>query len=255
MISIVMSYYNRLALLRHTLKTISQSAFTDVEVVIVDDYSNKENQLTSIPKEFPSLNFQIIQMASLSKSKTYFNPCVPYNVGFRASKGDKILIQNPECCHVGDVLTYVNNNVTNENYLSFHCYGSDKADLELIHKGKPISTDKPQPTKARWYNHKTIRPVGYHFASAISRENLKKLNGFDERMALGHSYDDDEFLQRIKFLNLNIEFVEDPFVIHQFHGKSFNNPLNPEPTTNNKEVLDLILNSKDYYAPNKENIQ
>ena len=254
MISIVMSYYNRLPLLRYTLNTILQSQETDLEIVIVDDYSDSAHQLDNISKEFPTLKFNIIKMSNFSKIKSYFNPCVPYNVGFRASKGDKIIIQNPECCHIGDVISFVDNNLTDENYLSFHCYGSDREDLKLLHNNKSVNTNKPQPTKARWYNHKEIRPVGYHFTCAISRENLKKLNGFDERMALGHSYDDDELLQRIKFLNLNIEFIASPFVIHQFHGKSFNNPLNPLPTTDNKKVLEDILSEKNYRAPNKESI-
>lgn len=250
-----MAYYNRLALLKYTLTTISKSQFTDLEIVIVDDYSNKENQLDTIPNEFPSLNFNIIKMSSLNDVKTYINPCVPYNMGFKASKGDKILIQNPECCHMGDVLQYVDDNVTDSNYLSFHCYATDKHDLSALHQGESIVDVDIPITKGRWYNHKTIRPVGYHFAAAISRNNLKKLNGFDERMATGRNYDDDEFVQRVKFLNLNIEFVQTPFVIHQHHGKSFNNPLNPEITTDNKQVFDLIASSNDYRAPNKENIQ
>jgi GT2 family glycosyltransferase len=254
MISIVMSYYNRLHLLRNTLKTLSASKIKDFEVVIVDDYSNQENSLDTIASEFKNINFQIIKMSVLNPAKIYNNPCVPYNVGFRASKGNKIIIQNPECCHVGDVIEYVESNITDENYLSFHCFACDRNDLKLLHAGEKIQYEREQPSKARWYNHKIHRPAGYHFCTAITRNNLKKLNGFDERFAHGHSYDDDEFLQRIKNLNLRIEFVETPHVIHQYHGKSFNNPLNPPIKVDNAELHAQVLEEKLVRANNKENI-
>lgn len=96
MISIVMAYYNRLPQLRFTLQTIANSAYKDVEVVIVDDFSDAENSLDSIPHEFPKLQFNIICMREQVTKKDYCNPCVPYNVGLRASRGDMIVIQNPE---------------------------------------------------------------------------------------------------------------------------------------------------------------
>ena len=254
MISIVMSYYNRLHLLRHTLKTLQLSEIKDFEVVIVDDYSNQINSLDQIPNEFPEINFQIIKMSSLSDTKTYNNPCVPYNVGFRASKGNIIIIQNPECCHIGDVLSYVEQNINDQNYLTFHCFACDRNDLKILHAGEKIEYVRQQPSKTKWYNHKLYRPVGYHFCAAITRKNLILLNGFDERFAHGHNYDDDEFLQRVKNLNLEIEFVEEPHVIHQYHGKSFNNPLNPPVKIDNAELHARLLNDKSIRANNKENI-
>jgi len=254
MISIVMSYYNRIALLQYTLKTIQKSKYKNFEVVIVDDFSNKENSLQGIKNEFSDISINLIEMSSLMKVKEYNNPCIPYNVGFRASKGDIILIQNPECCHVGDVISFAVNHIKENNYLSFHCFACDRNDLTKLHNGETIIYDRQQPSKAKWYNHREHRPTGYHFCTAISRKNLIKLNGFDERFAFGHSYDDDEFLQRIKNLELNIEFVEDPHVIHQWHGKSFNNPLNPPIRVNNAELHSKLLLEKIIEAPNKDKI-
>ena len=193
-------------------------------------------------------------MSDINSVKNYNNPCIPYNVGLRASSGEIVILQNPECCHVGDVLAYTQSNINDDNYLSFHCFACDRNDLKLIHQNMPINYYKQQPSKSRWYNHKTHRPAAYHFCSAISRNNLIKLNGFDERFAYGHSYDDDELVQRIKNLGLNITFVEDPHVIHQFHGKSFNNPLNPPILNDNALIHRQVLQEKIIYAPNKEQI-
>jgi len=220
MISIVIAHYNRLCLLRHTLKTISSTKHTLYEIIVVDDFSNNENNPSSLVDEFP--NLKVFMMEKITKDKNYVNPCIVYNVGFKLSNGDKIIIQNPECCHEGDVLSYVENNLFNHNYLTFNCYASSKSDLELLHNQKNINfleIGGGFDQGGCWYNHHSLNPTGYHFTSAISRKNLIELNGFDERYAHGLGYDDNEFLQRIKHKGLKIDHIQTPFVIHQHHNK------------------------------------
>lgn len=252
MISIVMAYYNRLSQLRYTLKTIEKSLTKDFEIVIVDDYSFKEHSLNSIPQEFKTLNFNIIRMQDILPTKNYVGPSVPYNVGFRASKGDKIIIQNPECCHIGDVISYTNDNLTDENYLSFHCFASGKREVDQLQKNNflDIST-----STGKWYNHKIHRPASYHFTTAITRKNLIELNGFDERYAAGFNFDDDELIERIRKKGLEIKFVNNPWVIHQYHGKGFNNPLNPPAIQDNALFHKENIKDLSIRANNKESIQ
>lgn len=242
MISIVMSYYNRIGLLEHTLSTFTKSEHTDFEVIVVDDFSDIAHSLTHINNKFPTLNIKVIHMSSVVASKSYANPCVPYNVGFRNATGNKIIIQNPECCHEGDVIRYVENHLTDNNCLSFHCYASTAQQLEVLRNGgkidcsnNPISYDG-----GCWYNHREHRPCAYHFTTAISRSNLAELNGFDERFANGRDYDDDEFVTRIKRKGLDIQFVEDPFVIHQYHGKSIRDKKKAKVTVSNKDLFASI---------------
>ncbi len=249
MISIVMSYYNRLPQLRYTLQTFLKSKNKNFEVIIVDDFSDEINSLKEVHKEFPTLNLVVIQMSDLVKNKNYCNPCVPYNVGFKKSQGDKIIIQNPECCHQGDVISYVDSNLKKNTYLSFHCWACSRPDLKELHQGKSISVGVEQG-KARWYNHGTIRPVAYHFTSAITKEDLRDLNGFDESFSQGFNYDDTEFVERIKNKGMSIDFVSDPYVIHQYHGKAFNHPHNPTPTQDNKKLYDETVTTKKIRAEN-----
>ena len=63
MISIVMSYYNRLTQLRYTLKTISQSQVKDLEIVIAEDFCDAKEQLDTIQQEFPDLDIKVIRMS------------------------------------------------------------------------------------------------------------------------------------------------------------------------------------------------
>lgn len=247
-----MAYYNRLPQLKYTLKTFEKSSFKDFEIVIVDDYSTAAHSIDTLPKEFPSLNFKIIKMQDLNAKKSYVGPSIPYNIGFKESSGDKIIIQNPECCHIGDVILYTEQNLNDDNYLSFHCWAGGKRETEILHNQGYLDTTVSQ---GRWYNHVIHRPASYHFTTAITRKNLVELNGFDERYAQGFNFDDDELIERIKKKGLEIKFVEDPWVIHQYHGKGFNNPLNPISTQDNSILHKANLANLSVRASNKENIQ
>jgi GT2 family glycosyltransferase len=252
MISIVMAYYNRLPQLKYTLKTFQASLCKEFEIVIVDDYSSPQHSLNGLNSEFRSLNIKVIKMQDLSKAKTYVGPSIPYNVGFKQSCGDKIIIQNPECCHIGDVISYTEQNLNDNNYLSFHCWAGGKRETEILHNQGYLDTTISQ---GRWYNHSVHRPASYHFTTAITRKNLKELNGFDEQYAYGFNFDDDEFVERIKKKGLPIKFVDTPWVIHQYHGKGFNNPLNPVSTQDNAILHKANLTNLSVRANNKENIQ
>jgi GT2 family glycosyltransferase len=252
MISIVMSYYNRLHQLKYTLDTIRQSRVKDVEIIIAEDFCDAREQLDSIPKEYPDLAIKVIRMSDGRSKKDYCNPCVPYNTAFRATQGDIIIIQNPECCHMGDVLQYTLDHLTDNNYLSFHCYSATKAETQVMQSGAPLPmfTDK----KSRWYNHVTERPYAYHFTAAITRKNLIKLNGFDEQFAQGHDMDDVEFIYRVKALGLELAFVQDPWVVHQYHRKTYDNPHNPPVTVDNRALWANIKDNLQVRANNKLDI-
>ena len=76
---------------------------------------------------------------------------------------------------------------------------------------------------------KIHRPVAYDFCSAITVDNLKKLNGYDERFSNGCAYGDNYLLNRIIMLDLNVEIIDYPFAVHQWH---YTNPSVP-----NKQAL------------------
>ena len=220
MISIVMAYVNRKPLLDFTLKTMTQSDNWDFEVIVVDDFSDPDQDPTVFIDKYPELNINVIKMSDITETKDYFNPCVPYNVGFSAIKGDKVIIQNPECCHMGDVVSYVEENLTDDTYLSFHCYASTPDDLRLLNLGQSINyLNNKVSAGGCWYNHEVHRPESFHFTTAMTRSSLSKLNGFDERFAQGRAYDDAEFVRRAVAL-LEVKYVSEPHVIHQYHPKT-----------------------------------
>ena len=229
MISIVTAYYNRRDLFHRTLKTISNSQFKDIEVIAVDDGSDNEHRIEDFTDEFPF--FRVVRIEP--EDKWYGNCCIPFNMAIREAKGDIIVLQNPECLHANDVLTYISNNINETNYISVSAYGLDShyvrdGILDYALKNNELSgliKSLPQvPYRGNrtmgWYNHPTFRPEAWHFCSAMTRENMAKLNGFDERYADGVACDDSEFIIRIKRIGLNVEIVDDVQVIHQYHEPS-----------------------------------
>jgi glycosyltransferase involved in cell wall biosynthesis len=223
MVSIVTAYHNRKNLFYNTLKTIKNSTIKDIEVIVVDDCSDDEHRLEDFISEFPFL--KIIRLEK--EDKWYVNPCVPFNIGFKEAKGKIVIIQNPECLHVGDLLK-TTSELKNDEYFSFACYSVNQnmtnilSEIELTQENILSTIDiEPRAISSDgdngWYNHSYYRPVRYHFACAINKDKLDELGGFDERYAEGIAFDDNELLIRIDRMGLKTKIINNPFVVHQWH--------------------------------------
>ena len=262
MISIITAYYNRKNLFYQTLLSISKSKFKDIELIAVDDCSSPEHRLEDLSNEFPFL--KIIRLEK--ERKWYVNPCIPFNIGIREAKGGIIMLQNPECLHVHDVLTYINNHINDSNYITLSAYGLDPGSTKMISESEDkdiimkIYNALPQQpytggSNPGWYNHSLYRPLCYHFCSAITRSNMKKLNGFDERYANGIGYDDDEIFTRIRRLELNIIIEDNISVMHQFHMTvSWNKPNASVLTEKNRSLLYNVTRREVGYNVNAKKI-
>jgi glycosyltransferase involved in cell wall biosynthesis len=244
-IAIVCTYFQRQFQLNKTLLSIAKSSHKDFEVIIVDDCSPDDIIL-------PEVDFKVTVIKM--KDKTWTNPEPAYNIGIiEALKGnpDIIILQNAECYHEGDILTNAQR-ITSENYISFGCYCLNEETTfkehnisEVIQSSNIGAVDNGQNA---WYNHPVFRPVGYDFCSAITADNLRKLNGYDERFSLGCAYGDDYLIERVRMLGLKIEITEYPFVVHQWH---YSNPGHPDHELlckRNAELLKQLVPENKYKA-------
>ena len=223
-ISIVMGYYNRKPQLINTLNYFKDNYLSyNFEVIIVDDNSTIEHRLDDIVNNY-TFPLKYIKITEKEKGNR-INPCVPYNKGFREAKGRRIIIQNPECIHVGNILQYVIDKLSYDDYIAFSCYNCSSKELtEMLLKNLSLINNRQFNSVNRfpWYNHPIYRPMHYHFCAAIMNDNLKLLGGFNEEFAKGHSYDDNEILLSIKYnLKLNIKTIppHNNYVIHQWHAR------------------------------------
>jgi GT2 family glycosyltransferase len=152
---------------------------------------------------------------------------------------------------MGDVLAYIEENLSLGTYLTFHCWSCVKHETKQLQETNHL--DLIPTKKSRWYNHETERPVAFHFCNAITRQDLIRINGFDERYALGHNWDDAEILHRIQRI-CKVKFVADPYVIHQYHHKSYAHPDNIPPSKDNQTLYFEVTVPGPVQAPNQENI-
>jgi GT2 family glycosyltransferase len=214
----VMAYYNRRQLLLNTLKSIERSFVKDIELIIVDDNSREEERIEDLVEIYPFI--KVIRVEK--KDKWYINTCMPMNRGIAEAKGDIIVLQNPECVHVQDVLLYIVENLTDQNYLSISTYAFNEAKRGEL-PNMLLHFDKyPQQRfmmDLGWYNHPVYRPVYFNFCAALTRKNMDLLGGFDERYAMGLARDDAEFVDRIGRLGLQKIIPTEVSVIHQWHSK------------------------------------
>jgi GT2 family glycosyltransferase len=240
-----MTYYNRKVQLYNTLNSINNSKYKDnIQIIIVDDCSSDEHKLNLY--ELKKINNNIELYILKDEDKWYINPCIPYNIGFNKIKYDNVIIQNSECYHNGDIIEYIINNLTIKTYLSFSCYSlKNNQDINIVNiENRSVTFDGDNG----WYNHSIYRPTNYHFCSAIKKENLTLLGGFDERFANGIGYDDNEFLIRIDRIKLIKSIIDIPHVFHQYH---YNNQPNLKTKTYNTELYNHIQ-TETWINPNKK---
>ena len=262
MISIATTFYNRKNQFINTLKSLEKSSIKNFEVIVVDDASDDDQRIEYLENEFKFLKVYRIER----HEKKYNNPCIAFNLAFNKCSGNIIIIQNAECLHYTDILKIALDNLNDQNYLSFACYSVDEETGQKINKLQNISDlndvinflHTPVNTNGEngWYNHGVYRPVGLHFCSAITRKNLKKLNGFDERYAEGSCYDDNEFLHRVKVSGLTVKFIDEGICIHQFHPNfNYYKPNTQQLEGRNQNLYhNLTLKENSYRANPLKNI-
>ncbi len=240
-ISIVMTASNRSAQTYYTLDTFKRSTFRHIQVILVDD-SDVDPVEESILRNYP-FYFDFVRVKR--QAKTWHNPCVNYNVGFNLVKGSKVIIQNAEVCHVGDVVKYVADNVNEFAYHVFDVvasngFASNKRLLEFGTDSLKI-LEHAYLFQGIWYQG-VHRNAKYHFLTAMPRAIFDMIDGFSYDYSYGCSYDDNDFLLRIQAKNIPIKtlFHNDVGImgIHQYHVFA------PNSWDKGKEQCDILLKSK-----------
>lgn len=224
-ISIVMTASNRSKQTYFTLKTMENSVNKNIQVVIVDD-SDIDQIDASILINYP---FTIDLIKINRENKCWHNPLVNYNIGFKFIKGCKVVIQNAEVCHIGDVLEFIKHKVVEDDkYYVFDVkssanyeandkiYNSDTNSIEIYNKD----------IYDLWYNHTKHRLNNFHFLSALNKTAFDKVKNFGYDCTMGSCYDDDELLLKIISKNISVVNIinEECNVggLHLYHGKAPN---------------------------------
>jgi len=241
-----MPYYDRQLLLEKTLATMTQSAHDDFSLVIVDDCSPIDIRLPNVP----------FQVEVIKLHKRQWTNCGPvYNIGFNAAllkNPDIIIIQSPECYHVGDVISHVNDNIAEDNYIAYACFRLDKETTLREHDIMEVSKTDVRATRDpggmgenSWYNHSVYFPQPQYWCAAITVKNLVKINGIDERFAHGYAIEDSWFMDQVRRAGMRIDIVDYPFVVHQWHNRIY--PKNTlQMVKDNTALWERLLKTDEY---------
>tara|TARA_Y100000591_G_C21852328_1_gene712513 strand:+ start:1793 stop:4741 length:2949 start_codon:yes stop_codon:yes gene_type:complete len=243
--SIVMAYYNRKKQTLETLKGFQRmyAGKYNFEVIIVDDNSNDENKLDDKINNF-TFQLKLLKITPEEKNNR-INSCSVYNKGFNEAQGEIIIIQNPECIHMGNIFDYIEQNFSYDKYLSFPCYNSNNYEvneyiyknyenlniLNIENKTKHFNEDINVKNWPKWYQHPETYNKNLHFCTAIYKEYLQMIGGFSECFKDGVCYEDDDILFKIKNI-LKLDIVAVPIndnvgVVHLFHGRSAGVNISP----------------------------
>lgn len=247
-IIIVLTYFERQFQLDRTLHSFAETKHKDFEVIIVDDCSPSEPEIG-----LHDFDISVIKPTN----KQWIDGSPAYNLGITEAlkrNPDIIILQNAETYHVGDIISY-SKRVTDKTYISYGCYNLSQLNTfkphdidEIIKEHNDHAVDNENNS---WLNHKTIRQMGYHWCSAITADNMRKLNGFDERFSDGYCFEDDEFLARVKLLGLEVEITDIPFVVHQWHDRNYVPKNWSQLFEVNRNLFDQIRLKKEYRAVHK----
>lgn len=243
-ISIVMTSHERSKQVYFTLETINRCLFKDLQVIIIDDSSNDKLNVD----ELSNFGFHIELIKIKREFKYWANPCINYNIGFQYIRGGKVIIQNGEVCYIGDILSYVNNNVVDTNYYVFDVKASRNFySNNLLYEMPYIETNIYNENiwldnvPLGWYQHSIYRNTNYHFLVATTRDTFNKIGGFSYDYSFGSCFDDDDLVLKIKYNNINIINVKNEIEkiggIHLYHGYTEN-----------------ITNTNAYTKPQNENL-
>lgn len=211
-----MTYWNRKKQLLNTLESIRQYN-NDVKIIIIDDSSTDGNDITYLSGG----NIRVVRL----ENKWWINPCIAFNTGFSLVDTDIVIFQNAECMHIGNIIEHAIANIDKNTYLNYSALAINREVSEAINPGNAVSLIEPYMHSRMvegwdgngWYNHPKYREEYLHFCSAILREDLYSIGGFDERYADGLGFDDNDILYRIRRRGMKVRMFDEPFVIHQWH--------------------------------------
>ena len=225
-----------------TLDTFKNSLCKNIHVVIVDDSTHDPIQ-KEVLETYP---FHIDFIVINRPNKKWHNPLVNYNIGFKFVKGNNVIIQNAEVCHVGDVIHFVKQHSLENNYYVFDVNAVNNFESnETIYKLDTSTIDIYQNLDlfTTWYQSNT-RNRNYHFLTGMTRGTFDLISNFSYDYTMGTMFDDDDFVLKIKSKNIDIVNIFHDTVnvggIHLFHKNAV------EAWDNQKEMNDVIFLNKKY---------
>ena len=218
MISVVMAYHNRPDHLKNTLESYNHFyKDLDYELVVVEDSPPDSGKACEAVLLDNRIKFKHVMVCR--NNQPYRNPGVLYNKGVELAEGEFIHLTNPENLHCGPILTHCLDHITEENYLVYACRTLRLLPVSFQHALANIDGMTNWDEAWGWYQHSVIYNRLLHFAAVISKKLYTEIGGFDPRFDNGIGFEDNDFIRRIKQLEVPVLTFDEPFAAHQSHDR------------------------------------
>ena len=217
LISIVILNYNAGKLLDECINSIDKTEKVNFEIILVDNASTDKTYRECVQK-FPNVK--------LIENKKNLGYCEGNNIGIRATKGEFVVILNPD--------TIVNPNWLHELIQAYHKNGegiyqpkilaTTDHDM-LLSSGQFIQLFGFGYSRGKGEKHvegsTNIEKIGYASGTCIftSKKIIQKLNLFDPFLFAYH--DDLDLCWRASMLGINSFYVPKSVIFHPIEGYSF----------------------------------
>lgn len=237
--SIVMPYFDRLAQLERTLVSFGHHYHSraDYEIVVVEDEKNTDG-LNELLGRFTHLPVRWFRMETGGDTYT---PSSLYNEGAKIAHGRYLILTNPECLHLTDVLSgcdRILQNASDSVYIVCACRHVTRCVMGP--SGFESLTYRPGP----WYQHSQKKNKLLNFCSIIPAALYRDIGGFDEAFDPGYAYADDDFRDRVLATASRLVISDDLMVLHQEHRKFHD-------YVNRAEYRSLLNRNKQLYESKK----
>lgn len=205
--SVIFPYYKRPQILGKSLFSLQKhyESRRDFEVIFVLDLKNTAAERDEFFSHLEPF-WDKMRIVVMDTDIYTYNSCRSYNIASERAKGDYLVISNPECIHKTNILAGLDEE-----------FGRDP-NVYVICACEAITDDG---TFCSWYQHSIHNNRLLHFCSAISKDNFKKIGGFDEEYIYGIAYEDDEWRARVQHAKHRIILRDDLIVSHIEHSREY----------------------------------
>lgn len=216
-LSIVMPYYRRASLLANTLWTFyEQSPTTDFELVIVNDDVPEQALNEIVSDAMLPVTCGDVRIINTKRDYEGRGPAFPINVGVREARGEYVILQSPECAHVGPVIDTMVQRLERRSkpYLCMRCVALPERCTTVPAEPSAV------PSDATEYAGPSRRVV-YPFCAGFRRQTFIDIGGIDEQFThLG--YEDDWLAWLVYETGFQVKLLclRDCCVVHQWHPLS-----------------------------------
>lgn len=214
--SILMPYYDRLEQLRATLWSLvcHYGRRSDVEIILVEDAKNDDAVFEAVSRFQDLSTSMTIKHIRHATEVEHWTACSMYNRAADVASGAILLVTNPECLHLVDVLhgLDVEYDSHRDCYVVCSCALVKRVRYDIDGQIASLRYDQ-----VRWLQHSVRHHRMLNYCNAVTTDRYRELGGFDERLSEGYAFGDNDFRDRIVLSGVEIVNRDDLVTLHIQH--------------------------------------